>query len=642
MIRSFFNITSNQHKAILEFIEVLTAQQFNQRDAQKFIGKINKDYVFEDGDTLLDMCLRKRRFKAASWLVQQKVKITSKNKSNISTLRLAIESGQVVVVDEIVNNYEYNINQVDTNGRSLLQDAVILGHEDIIKILIDKGINPNIIDSHGKNVAFDAVAYGDDKILDKVLNIKGIDLNIKDNTGRTILHQKTTLDNDRLATKLLRYGADPTISDPDGYSFLTHVALRGEKGKELLDTAIKYGCNINAKSPSSHTVLMEVVKAFTNTSRIELERRSELKDVAQELVDRGSDLEIVNQYGETILFKTVRTNDYEGCAFLIKNGAKVNVTNNAQETPLMLAFLQGNKALDIISLLLDEDADPFIPNRYNQTIPEFLGNIILHLYDFKPFEHQEYLPFIDPDGHYLLVLKHLLAQRHFDFTRLDSSGNPYFFTPFLLGELNIIKLYLNYKIDINLKNSHGHNLFYEYVLQSFEQQIDIFSFKEKLTFLLVNGSDITVKNTHGQNIFSKVASTANCDLKLFRKLSELTKHDYFSQDSLGRTIIHACVFSNNVELFSLVYGVQRDIQHIPDDYNMLPITYAALLGRKEIVIELLRRDTKINSAKPIPQGVKKKFQPMLKSLSKLQEGIEDPILLRQIQILCDQVRKDLV
>jgi ankyrin repeat protein len=162
-----------------------------------------------------------------------------------------------------------------------------------------------------------------------------------------------------------------------------------------------------------------------------------------------------------------------------------------------------------------------------------------------------------------------------------------------------------------------------------------------LTYLLVNKSDIRVKNKNGQIIHLRVALIKNCNIRLFRKLVELTKLDYMSVDNMGKTIIHACVMSNNTELYNFVYGVERNIQNIADQYNILPITYAALLGRQEIVLDLLKKDTIINSGKPIAQSMKEKLKPMIKNLDKLSEGVEDPVLLRQLAILKEQTIKDL-
>jgi len=635
------SLLHSRYSPIEDLIGILTAPKFNQRSAEKLILKVNKDYTFEDGDTLLDICLRKNRFKAASWLIKQKVKITSRNKDNISTVRYAIQKGEIIIVDDIIKEYNFNINQVDENGRSLLQDAVILGYEKISKILIEKNIDPNILDKYNRNVAFDAVNYGNDSILDIVLNIENIDLNIKDNTGKTILHQKSVLENDKVAVKLIQAGADPTISDNNGYSFLTHTALRGDDGKELLDIVIKSGCNLNAKSSDENTVFMDVMNAFSKSDNMQIDRRNELKDVAKKLLESGSDINSINKYGETALFTMVRRGDFEGCRFIINNNVIPNQINTNKETPLFLAILKGIKNYDIIKLLLTKQASPLVKNKYGKTIPEVLNDIVLYLYFNKDFENKEYLPYIDPKGHYLTILKEIICLNQYDYNYLDSHGDPLFFNPFLQNDLTIIKLYIQYRVDINLLNKEGYTLLYEYVLQSVHKGENLITFSDKLKFLLINKSDIRICNKVGQNIFTKIALIPNCDIKLFRKLAEFAKHDYYSVDHLGRSVIHACVFSNNVELFKWVYGVERNIQNIADNYNILPITYAALLGRQDIVIELLKKDSKVTSGKKISPQMQKKFIPMLKNLDKLKDNVEDQILYRQIEILTTQVHIDI-
>lgn len=629
------------HPSIESFQEILLAPKFNQINAEKMISKINKNYKFDDGDTLLDKCLRKNRFKAASWLVRQGIEITTKNKDNISSVRLAIEKGDIVVIDTITKYCDFNIDQVDQNGRSLLQDAVILGYNQIAQILIDNDIDPNIKDKYNRNVIFDAVNYGDNDIIDTVLKIKNLEMNNIDTEGKTVLHQKTVRQNDDLAVKLLKSGADPTICDKEGYNFLTYTALRGDAGQYVLDIAIECGCDLNSKTAKETSVLMEVMHAFVKAPSVEIDRRTELKNVAQTLIDGGSDINSVNQYGETMIFSLIRKGDLDGCAFLLQNKIDINQINNNSETPLFLAVLKGSKYMQLIKLLLGHGADPTIRNKYEQTIPEFLNEIILHTHKYKTISTaKEYIASIDSNGQYMIILKEILSLRKFNFHYYDTNGNPLFYSPFLYGDKKTTQLYLQNGFNINEKNESGVNLFYTYVLECFKKGEYFNEFREYLVFLLVNKADIRVRNKEGQTIHNAVALIPDCNLKLFRKLTEVTKHDYASVDKLGRTIIHYCVISNNVELFNLVYGVERNIQNVPDNFNILPITYAALMNRQEIVIELLKRDTIINSGKPIPEEIKVKYRPILKNLDNLAQGVEDPILLRQIEILKQQTIND--
>lgn len=637
----FFNLTHSKYPTIEKFIGVLTSVKFDQNKAERLLPKVNKNYRFDDGDTLLDLCLRKKRFKAASWLVRQGIEITTRNRDNISTVRMAIESGEIVIIEDIVKYADFNINQVDANGRSLLQDAVILGYNEISRILIDQNIDVNIKDKFNRNVIFDAINYGNREIVDTILDVEGLELNNIDVNGDTVMHMTPVLNNDELAIRLLKKGANPSIFNKEGYNFLTYTALRGEEGQEVLDIAIEHGCNLNVKNSSKNTVLMEVLHSFSKISNTEIERRKELKKVAKKLIDGGSAINEVDKYGETMIFTMIRKGDRDGCAFVLENGIDPNQRNGNMETPLHVAVLKGTPFLDMILLLLQYDADPTQKNKYDQSVPELLNEAILQVYKLKTLSHKEYLPFINPDGQYMVVLKEIISLKKFNFNYLDSNGDPLFFLPFLYGDIKTTQLYLVNGFNINQKNKEGDNLFFKFVLRCFEKGEYFKTFSDYLKFLLINKADISHTNKNGQMIASAAALIPNCDLKLFRKLVEFTKQDYFAVDNLGRTIIHNCVFGNNLELMKLVYGVEQNIQNIPDKYNLLPITYAALFGYQDIVVELLRKNALINSGKPVASEMKMKFQSFLKNLSQLPIGIEDEIMLRKIKILTEQTLKDL-
>ena len=623
------------------FRDILLNDKFDQSQAEKYLKRVNINFKFENSDSFLDICLRNNKFKAASWLVTKGIDITQRNKDNITSVRLAIEKGDIQVVNTMLEIGRFNINQIDQNGRSLLQDAVIMGHNKVAKKLIEHDINVNISDKKNRNVAFDAVAYGEAEVIDTVLNVEDLELNNVDSDGKTLLHQQNILDNDNLAVKLLEKGADPTICDPEGYNFITRTALRGDEGKDVLDAAIKTGCDLNSKVADESTVLMEVLFAFSRVSDQEKHRRSELKDVAKKLIEEGCDIDAIDKDGETVLFDMVRKGDIEGTVFVLEHKVDVNQKNNAHDTPLAIAVLKGIRNMDLILLLLQYGADPTIKNKHNQTIPEVLNEVILHVHNHKKISHKEYLAEIDENGKYMLILKEIISLKGFDFSYYDYMGNPLFFYSFINGDTKTAKLYLQHGMDINRKNIHGHNLFYEYVLKCFQDDKYFPEFRDNLLYLLFNKADSKATNKHGQSIYTKVALIPNCNLKLFRKLIEVTRHDYTSIDNLGRTIIHSCVWSNNVELLGLVYGVQRNIQNIPDNFNILPITYAAILGKSEMVNEFLRRDAIICSGLPISKETKKKFQPtLLKNLRKLKEDEDDKSMLRKIDILIEQTLKD--
>ncbi|MEA2019159.1 MAG: ankyrin repeat domain-containing protein [Campylobacterota bacterium] len=602
-------------------------------------GKIDineKDY---NDKSLLYLALEKNRFVAAKWLIENKIDTTF-GEGNESALRTSVNKESYEVVESLIKNTKQNINQVDKQGRTLLQDAVILGNRKLVHLLLDSGIDVNILDNKNRNVMFDAIAYGDNKIINLLLGTN-VNLSVVDSDGDTIINHPLVLKDDELATKLIEKGADVTVCDEDGNNFLTNIALRGEKGEAILNCAIQNGCNVNSKVANSNSVLMEVMFAFSKhqESDKDINYRKGLKNIAEKLIDSGLDVEAINDDGETALFDAIRSGDIEACQFLLNYDVPINHINKNSETALLLAIYKGISNLSMIKLLLENGADILIKDKHNRTIPEILNIVILNVHGFKPMEDPELLDRIDSAGNYMVILKEILDMNKWDLNFLNSEGEPLFFTSFLNNDNKTCQLYLKAKLDINMKDKDGLTLFYKYVLDVFEENIYFDEFRDKLIFLLINKANNNVLNAQGQSIYTKVA-LGPCNLQLFRKLTEVARHDYKSVDSQGRTILHSCVWSGNLELLKLVYGVDRNIQNIPDNYNILPITYAALLGNKNIVEEFLRRDTIVTSGKPIPKAVQEKFKPMLKNLPKLWDGIEDKNYLRKLKILAQQVTKD--
>jgi len=621
--------------------EEVLKHPFDQKMANNIFnsGKININVKDDKGKSLLYLALAKNRFISAVWLIENKIDTTF-GEGNESALRTSVNKESYEVTQSLIKNTKQNINQVDKQGRTLLQDAVILGNRKIVQLLLDSGIDVNILDNKNRNVMFDAIAYGDNKIINMLLGTK-VNLSVVDSDGVTIINHPLVLKDDELATKLIENGADVTVCDSDGNNFLTNIALRGEKGEAILNCAIQNGCNVNSKIANNNSILMEVMFAFSKhqTSDNDLDYRKGLKNIAEKLIDSGLDVEAINDDGETALFDAIRSGDIEACQFLLNHDLPVNHKNKNSETALLLAVYKGISNLSMIKLLLENGADILIKDKHYRTIPEILNIIILNVHDFKPMEDPELLERIDSTGNYMVILKEILDMKKWDLNYLNSEGEPLFFTSFLNNDNKTCQLYLKAKLDINMKDNEGFTLFYKYVLNVFEKNIYIEEFRDKLIFLLINKANNNVLNAQGQSIYTKVA-LGPCNLQLFRKLTEVARHDYKAVDGQGRTILHSCVWSGNLELLKLVYGVDRNIQDISDNYNILPITYAALLGNKDIVEEFLRRDTNVTSGKAIPKAVQEKFKPMLKNLPKLWDGIEDKNYLRKLKILVQQVTKD--
>mgnify|MGYP005992384991 FL=1 len=602
-------------------------------------NSINLNLQNNDGDTIVHECLKNKKYKEAIWFINQNIDVNIENNEGITLARLAVAQGNIDVLKALIDTNKIDVDKLDNNKRSLLQDSIINGNRDITNLLMKFTKNINSTDKNNRNAVFDAISYGDNETTYKIIENDDINLNVIDNEGNTVLHKQEVIDNQELAIRLLKNGADPTICDREGTNFLTKIALLGETGEAMLKVAIRMGCNINAKTSDDNTILMEVMYAFSKISSSELVRRSQFKNMAQKLIKHGINVKAVNNKQETVLFDLVRASDIEGCAFVVENGVELNQINYNGETALSLAILKGVENLDIIILLLQYGADASIKNKYHQTVPEILNNIILHIHSHKKLLNPDILNAINPAGNYMVILKEILGGSRCDFDYLDSEGNPLYLTPFLFNNLPLCKLYFNIGVDINIKNKEGYTLFYLYILSQFKKGKYSKEFRPTLNFLLANGANILTRNKNHQTIFSVISQIQNCNLALFRQLIEITRYDYTVQDNRGRTIMHSCVWGNNLKLIEIIYGVERNIQNIPDNYGILPITYAALLGNTEIVTEFLNRGSNIKSGK-IPKLIINNFHPMLKNLDQLIDEYTPKDHIKKFEILIDTIKKD--
>jgi len=84
-------------------------------------------------------------------------------------------------------------------------------------------------------------------------------------------------------------------------------------------------------------------------------------EIVEMLLNRGANINAVNQYGITALHNAVRSKTMEIIELLLKRGAYVNAKDSYSVTPLQLAFENGSE--EIVKLLLKHGA--YVNSAYN-------------------------------------------------------------------------------------------------------------------------------------------------------------------------------------------------------------------------------------------------------------------------------------
>ena len=119
-----------------------------------------------------------------------------------------------------------------------------------------------------------------------------------------------------------------------------------------VDSLIKAGVNINAKSNEGDTALHKAVD-------------NEHKEVVALLLDKGADINAKDRNGTTALLSAAHEGNKDIVELLIAKGADVNIQNNLGDTALINASKEGSK--EVVKLLLNAGANVNVQNLQDMT-----------------------------------------------------------------------------------------------------------------------------------------------------------------------------------------------------------------------------------------------------------------------------------
>lgn len=299
---------------------------------------------------------------------------------------------QVMVCDEkgtedMVNfliDHNADVNAAHYNGYLLLEALCQCrkkNKQNIVKLLLEKGVNvPDT--SRGESALSRAVEFGYGTDILKMITDRGADPNHINRISRSVLcvalaFQQTL----EVFEFLLAAGATVTsckmhlspihcivCGDPIRSNIVALMVQNGARGNEVLNrnhnekTLIHYALmnckyeteameililsdesfNVNARDNKDSTMLHDAL----------FNRHCQL-DMVKQLIDLGARVGSVDYEGDTPLHKAVRCHpdDPGFVRVLLKSGSPVNVTNRAGETALHIAYKM-EQGLEILRLLM--------------------------------------------------------------------------------------------------------------------------------------------------------------------------------------------------------------------------------------------------------------------------------------------------
>lgn len=111
---------------------------------------------------------------------------TLRTESGESLLRVAIKSRASMEIIEVLVDAGADIWEVDEEGVGLIDDAIKKGRLDVVRFLVDRGIDPNTTKrKSGFTPLMAAMAYGDEPIARFLIKECKVDTDVKDSFEKT-------------------------------------------------------------------------------------------------------------------------------------------------------------------------------------------------------------------------------------------------------------------------------------------------------------------------------------------------------------------------------------------------------------------------------------------------------------------------
>ncbi|WCJ21447.1 Protein VAPYRIN-LIKE [Euphorbia peplus] len=293
--------------------------------------------------------------------------ISGCNGSQLTALLLsAVRSGNPNMVAKLID-VGGDVNCKDSDGRSMITDAVKAGNMEVVRVLIASGC---VIDYVVDKVLHDAAAINRVDVMQVLLsNFKDIDVNSMDLHGRTPIHVAASCGN----VEAIRFcGSIGGRADVVDFNGSTPLHLAAEKGD--LDTVvclldrlgsglIKYAVNKQGKTAfaiafeNGNSHLYSVLQ-FGDV----LHRSARLDDVnaIKNCISEGVNVNERDQNGWSPLHRAAFKGRIESVRMLLNHGARVDVVDDEGYSPLHCAVETGH--VQVALLLISHGAKADVKN----------------------------------------------------------------------------------------------------------------------------------------------------------------------------------------------------------------------------------------------------------------------------------------
>ncbi|KAK3236718.1 hypothetical protein CYMTET_53158 [Cymbomonas tetramitiformis] len=250
--------------------------------------------------------------------------------ASITKLCQCAKAGNLDHMKQLFETSNIELDDADTNGRTLLAVAASEGQVEVVRYLLDRGASGSIKDINGNTPLNDAVREGHHEVA-MLLKAKGFKLDYPELDMAGMLCEVAYSESIEKMRQLVLHGCDINLADYDGRTALMLAASSGRL--EMVSLLLGLGADMAKQDRFGNTALDDAVREK------HLEVQKVLCEAGARLRDRG--IQLCDAAAE---------GDLETLVVLCKNGANANDGDYDKRTGLHLAASNGHN--DCVDFLL--------------------------------------------------------------------------------------------------------------------------------------------------------------------------------------------------------------------------------------------------------------------------------------------------